>query len=310
MVAMQFLFARLPYCRSRNGRPRSFVSAVAGAAMGLALFATPVSAQTWKTYPQPPAMPQASKSGFVPVGAVRLYYATYGAGPPLLLIHNGLGDADDWAGVLPFLQTHYRVIVADTRGFGRSTRDSTPYSYDLLASDYLHLMDALHLRRVVVVGTSDGGIIGLDLAIHHPDRIAGLFAQGANATPDAFGEPSDLTAIRLGLAHAKAEYQRLSSTPGDYQAFRQALSKMDGEQPHFSKEQLAGIRAPTAIVMSDHEESIRPEHSKYLASTIPHAQLITLHDVSHFAPLQDPKQFADAVLAFVATVPGWKARAQ
>ena len=83
---------------------------------------------------------------------------------------------------------------------------------------------------------------------------------------------------------------------------------MDGEQPHFSSAQLAGIRAVTAIVMSDHEESIRPEHSRYLASTIPHARLIILHDVSHFAPLQDPGQFARAVLAFVARVPGWKAR--
>jgi pimeloyl-ACP methyl ester carboxylesterase len=252
-------------------------------------------------------MPPPNSKGFVPIGNVRIYYATYGSGPPLLLIHNGVGDADDWAPVIPLLAGRYEILVADTRGFGRSTRDSTPYSYDLLASDYLHLIDALHLRRVVVVGSSDGAIIGLDLAIHHPSRIAGLFAQGVNASPDAFKDPSDLTAIRLALAHGKAEYERLSPTPTDYRAFRQALAKMDADQPNFSREQLASVRSPTAIVVSDHEESITPAHSKYLASTIPHASLITLHSVSHFAPLQDPSQFATSVLAFVATVPGWKA---
>jgi pimeloyl-ACP methyl ester carboxylesterase len=270
--------------------------------------ATVALAQTWKSLPDPGPMPKPAASGYVAVGDVRLYYATYGAGPPLLLIHNGLGSADDWAQIVPRLTKRYRVVVADTRGFGRSTRDATPYSYDLLASDYLHLLDALGIRRVLIVGTSDGADIGLDLAIHHPDRVAGLFAQGANATLDGAAEPSDMAAIRLAAARSKVEYRRLSPTPEDYPGLRAAMGRMYAVEPAFSTSQLASIRAPTAIVVADHEESITPAHSAYLARTIPHAQLVTLHDVSHFAPLQDPSQFADAVWRFAAGVPSWAGR--
>jgi pimeloyl-ACP methyl ester carboxylesterase len=166
-------------------------------------------------------------------------------------------------------------------------------------------LDALGVEQVLLVGTSDGADIGLDLAIHHPERLAGLFAQGANATLDGLHQPTELSAIHLGLQRAKAEYQRLSPTPDDYQAFREALNRMWANQPNFSTTQLTSIRVPTAIVVADHEESITPAHSAYLAATIPHARLVTLHDVSHFAPLQDPAQFAEAVMRFAATLPAW-----
>ncbi len=229
-----------------------------------------------------------------------MYYASYGRGRPVLLIHNGLGDADDWGGVVPRLAGQYRVIIADTRGFGRSTRNATPYSYDLIASDYLALLDYLKVGKVVVVGTSDGGIVGFDIAIHHPKRIAGLFVQGANATNDGInGHPADVTAIKLALVRARAEYLRLSPTPGDYSAFRKALDAMDEREPAFSDMQLSSIRVPTVVAVADHEESIKPSHSRHLASVIPHARTVTLQDVSHFAPLQDPTGFSDAVLAFL-----------
>lgn len=270
--------------------------------------ATDAWSQRWTTLPDPGPMPRPATSGFVANGDVRLYYATYGSGPPVLLIHNGLGDADDWAPIVPRLAARYRVIVADTRGFGRSTRDATPYTYDLLAGDYLRILDALHLRRVLLVGTSDGADIGLDLAIHHSERLAGLFAQGANATLDGTREPADLSAIRLAAQRSRVEYRRLSPTPDDYAGLRQAMGAMYAKEPAFSTAQLSAIRTPTAIVAADHEESITPAHSAYLAATIPHAQLVTLHDVSHFAPLQDPAQFTDAVLAFAASIPGWNVK--
>jgi pimeloyl-ACP methyl ester carboxylesterase len=278
---------------------------VLGVVVAALLQAAPALGQIWRELPDPGPMPTVGASGDAPINGVKIHYAVFGAGAPILLIHNGLGDADDWARVIPPLARRHRVIVADTRGFGRSTRDATPYSYDLLASDYLGLLDHLGISRVVVVGTSDGGIIGLDLAMHHPDRLAGLFAQGANADVGGIQRPSDLTAIRLAVARSRREYERLSATPQDYAAFRAALDKMDVDQPAFTAQDLGRIRTPTVIAAGDHEESITAAHTAWLVRSIPGARFVELHGVSHFAPLQDPAQFAAAVLRFVDALPPW-----
>ena len=70
-------------------------------------------------------------------------------------------------------------------------------------------------------------------------------------------------------------------------------------EPNHSTDDLAGIKVPVAIVLGAHDEFIHPEHAAYLAANIPHATLVTLPRVSHFAPLQRPTLFNDAALAFL-----------
>ena len=65
----------------------------------------------------------------------------------------------------------YKVILVDSRGHGRSTRDARPFGYDLMADDVVALMDTLEIDKADIVGWSDGGIIGIDLAMRHPDRV-------------------------------------------------------------------------------------------------------------------------------------------
>jgi pimeloyl-ACP methyl ester carboxylesterase len=261
-------------------------------------------AQAWKNLPSPPPMPTPVRTGLAPVNGIRMYFATYGAGSPILLIHNGLGDADDWGGVVPLLERKYLVIVADSRGFGRSTRDNNPYSYELMAADYLGLLNFLNIGKVVVVGTSDGGVIGIDIAVHHPERLAGLFVQGANATNDGV-RFAQTPVVKMALARAHSEYERLSPTPKDYVLFRQALDRMDETEPDYSKQELASIKTLTVIATGDHEESVKKTHTAYLAAAIPGARLVVLKDVGHCAPLQDPEQFAHAVLSLVDALPTW-----
>jgi len=90
------------------------------------------------------------------------------------------------------LSTNHKVIVADSRGHGRSTRDAQPYGYELMASDYLALLDHLKVDKVALVGWSDGGIIGLDIAMKHPERLTKLFAHAANVTVDGL-DPGVMT---------------------------------------------------------------------------------------------------------------------
>ena len=113
-----------------------------------------LSAEAWKHIPPAGQMPPANVSGLAPVNNIDMYYAVYGKGegPPLLLIHGGLGHADLWAAQVTALSEDFRVIVADTRGHGRSTHDGRPYSYDLLADDYLALLDHLQINKVHLIG--------------------------------------------------------------------------------------------------------------------------------------------------------------
>ena len=112
-----------------------------------------------------------TESGYAPVNGIEMYYAVYGAGDPVLLIHGGLGHADIWASQVATMSKTHKVIVADSRGHGRSTRNADPYGYDLMASDYLALLDYLKIDKTALVGWSDGGIIGIDIA-HQPSRAA------------------------------------------------------------------------------------------------------------------------------------------
>lgn len=258
------------------------------------------SAERWSSLPEPPAMPAAAESGYAPVNGIQMYYAVYGAGEPLLLIHGGLGHADIWANQVAELSKYYKVIVADSRGHGRSTRTAAPYGYDLMASDYLALLDYLKIGKVALVGWSDGGIIGLDIAMTHPERLTKLFAQAANVTVD--GVKPDTLQNKTFAAYVRRsgdDYRRLSKTPDQYDAFVSEISAMWDSQPNWTKEQLEKIKTPTAIVLGDHDEAIKRNHTEYMAAAIPGAKLIILKDVSHFAMLQDPEGYTKAVLDFL-----------
>lgn len=245
-------------------------------------------------------MPASRESGYAPVNGIEMYYAIYGQGEPILLIPIGMAPSDMWAGVIPALSQHHAVIAADTRGHGRSTRTAAPYSYPLLAADYLALLDYLKIKNVALVGASDGAIIGLEIAMHHPERLSKLFAQGANATPDGLlSQAVDPTASQTATRLWEAQYRHLSRTPAEYDAFHRAMKRMWGSEPNYTAAQLNGIRVPTAIVMCDRDEWIKPEHAQYLSRTIPGARAVVLHDVSHYAALQDPDAYAAAVLAFL-----------
>lgn len=256
--------------------------------------------ERWQTLPEPVAMPKATESGYAKVNGIDMYYAVYGSGDPVLLIHGGLGHADIWASQVIELAKTHKVIVADSRGHGRSTRDAQPFGYDLMASDYLALLDHLKIDKTALVGWSDGGIIGLDIAINHPERLTRLYAQAANVTTDGL-DPNVLTnkTFAAYIERSGKDYARLSKTPTEYDAFVTQISHMWESQPNWTKEQLAKIAVPTAIVVGDHDEAIKREHTEYIASAIPSAKLIILPNASHFVMLQAPDEYTESVLDFI-----------
>jgi pimeloyl-ACP methyl ester carboxylesterase len=260
-----------------------------------------VAAEVWQTLPPTPTRPLAEREGHAAVNGISLYHAVYGKGDPVVLLHGGLANSDYWGHQVPALAERYRVIVMDSRGHGRSTRDARPFGYDLMASDVLALMDHLGIGKASIVGWSDGGIIGLDIAMNHPERIDRLFAFGANSMVAGLKENVDQNpTFAAYIRRAGEEYAKLSPTPGEYDQFLAQIGAMWASQPNWTAEQLGRIEAPTVIADGEHDEAIRRDHTEELAREVPGAKLLILPGVSHFAMLQNPSEFNAAVLDFLA----------
>jgi pimeloyl-ACP methyl ester carboxylesterase len=258
----------------------------------------------WLTLPPTPTLPKPAQSGYAPVNNINIWYATFGEGEPVVLLHGGLANANYWGGQVRALQKQYRVIVMDSRGHGRSTRNQEPYGYDRMAADVLGLMDHLKIPKAAIIGWSDGAIIGLDIAMHRPDRIAKLFAFAANSDPSGVADIAHSPVFNAYIARAEKEYDQLSPTKGQYKAFLAQITKMWETQPNWTAADLQKIAVPTWIVDADHDEAIKRSNTEFMAANIPGAGLLLQPEVSHFSFLQDPVQFNKDVLHFLQHVKG------
>jgi pimeloyl-ACP methyl ester carboxylesterase len=257
----------------------------------------------WLTLPPTPTLPQPIASGLAPVNGIEIWYATFGRGEPVILLHGGLANANYWGHQVRALEPHYHVVVMDSRGHGRSTRDRRPYGYDLMADDVVGLMDFLKIPKAAIVGWSDGAIIGLDIALRHPERLAKLFAFAANSDPSGVADLSSSPVFNAFLARAAKEYTTLSPTPNEYKAFVAQIEKMWATQPNWTAAEPRRITLPVWIVDADHDEAIKRSNTEFMAANIPGAGLLLQPEVSHFSFLQDPVQFSTDVLHFLAHVP-------
>jgi len=248
-------------------------------------------------------LPVTDDQGYIEHDGSRIWYATYGSGSPVILLHGGLGHGGNWGYQVPALVTSgYRAILIDSRGHGRSTRDAQPYTYELMASDVSAVMDALNLEKAALVGWSDGACTALILASKAPARVAGVLFFACNMDPSGTKEVEFGTILKRCFARHVKDYAQLSATPDQFDAFSDAVGLMERTQPNYSVNDLVEISVPVAIVHSEHDEFIKREHAEYLAQSIPHAEFIHLPGVSHFAPLQRPEQFNRAMLAFLGKV--------
>ena len=253
----------------------------------------------WKTLPDVPQMPQAAESGLAAVNDIKMYYAIFNKDgkEPVILLHGGFGSSDDWGFEVPLLAKTHKVIVVDSRGRGRSTMSDQPLSYNIMASDVLKLMNYLKIKKASIVGWSDGGIIGLIMAIQYPEHVNKLFTFGANYNLSGYKtEPFDSALAARYMARVQADYRKLSPTPDSFLVLRKAIGQMYSTEPNLKPEDIKTIKAATVIACGQYEQFIKREHFQNLAHLIPNAKLVILPNVSHGGPLQDPAHFHQAVV--------------
>ncbi len=256
----------------------------------------------WMSIPQVPNMPESVSSGIATVNGIDMYHAIYGDadGTPILMIHGGLAHADVWSAQVADLMADYKVIVADTRGHGRSTNDGSDYSYGLLSADYLALLDHLGVEKVHLVGWSDGANIGYSISQTNPERLASHFAHAGNVTLDGVDPAVETNEVFGGyVGMMAADYGALSPTPDGFDAFLGGVATMWGTSKPGGVDALKSVTVPTLVVQSEFDEAILMDHSKLIADLIPSADLLILENVSHFASFQAPGEYSAAIRAFI-----------
>jgi pimeloyl-ACP methyl ester carboxylesterase len=257
--------------------------------------------QKWQEIPPTPKLPSSNHSGYVNSNGVKVWYAEFGKGSTVILLHGGLTNSNYWGEIIPELAKKHRVIVMDSRGHGRSSTDMQPLTYHLMAKDVLNLMDFLDIKNTSIIGWSDGANIGLDLAINNPKRLKRLFAFAANSLPEATVDVSNSLTFKAFTNRVKKEYIELSPTPSlqNYNLLNSQVIKMWQTSPTFTTKDLQSITVNTWIVAGDHDEAIKRTNTEYMAKTIPHAGLLILPRVGHFGFLQDSEQFVINVQHFL-----------
>jgi pimeloyl-ACP methyl ester carboxylesterase len=191
-----------------------------------------------------------------------------------VLLHGGLANSDYFGNQARALARSYRVILVDSRGHGHSTRDQRPFGYDRMADGVVALLDSLKIDKAAIVRWSDGAIIGLDLAMRHPERVTRVFAFGVNTSisrlKDDFEKNPTFAAF---VARASREYAQLSATRRQYTVFRDQIGKMWESEPNWTDAQLREIRttygwwtASTTKESSGSTPTISPQRFQALGS--------------------------------------------
>jgi pimeloyl-ACP methyl ester carboxylesterase len=221
---------------------------------------------------------------YLAVNGLDMYYEVHGDGPPLLLLHGGSGSIPEkW---IPFFTPRFRVIAPEQMGHGR-TADlvDRPFHYHDMAEDTVELIHRLGIESAVVFGYSDGGIIGLDMAIHHPELVIKLAVTGANARFEGYTAENQEWARSFDPAGQPVsdDYTRLSPDGAEHwPVVLGRLKLMWAGEPSFTNEELESIEAPTLLIVGD-RDIVTPEHAVEMFRTIPGAQLCVVPNAGHGA---------------------------
>ena len=262
---------------------------------------TPGPAERWRQLPATPPLPAPNHSALVPSNEASVFVAEYGTGDAVLMLHGGLGSSNYYAHQIVALALRHRVIAIDTRGHGRSPYSGSKLTYDLFARDALAVMDHLKLDTAAAVGWSDGGVTALQLAMTAPDRVTRAFVFGANADPSGYipNGASRSAVFKQYVDRCRAEYASLSPHPDRFELMLVELRRMWRSEPQFTKNMLGKVRVPVTVTLGEFDEIIKPNHAAYMAAAMPGGKSIVLPRVSHFAMIQDPASFNQALDDFL-----------
>jgi len=223
-----------------------------------------------------------STGKYAQVNGIKMYYETYGDSTkqPLLIIHGNGGSVKSGRCQIEYFKNDYYVIIADSRFQGKSENGNEELTFKLISEDYNSFIDYLKLDSVYIIGQSDGGIIGLQLAIKHPSKVKKLVSIAPNLRPDNSAVHQwdidnvtrDLNEIELKIKQGNNSKETIRN--------RELLNLID-KYPNIENKELMNIQSPVLVIAGD-EDVIKLEHILEIYQNIPKAQLFIMPGATHF----------------------------
>lgn len=258
--------------------------------------------------PLPRDIREGDVEGHVEANGVLTYYESTGDGSPLLFLHGGVVCGAFYPDQRDQLSRHYRVIMPDRRGHGRTADKEGPMSYQSMTDDTVAFMDAIGLDRAHIVGHSDGANIGMLMAIAHAERVDKLVLISGNSRVDGM-RPEVVAFMRDAPDDAWADWAALwrrysSDPPGSTDRWPAILGKLRAcwlNDWDLSEENLGRIVAPTLVMGGDRDMTTLEDFvAQYRA--IPSSQLAIVPNGGHELTSQRAMIVNQAVLEFLGAV--------
>jgi len=232
----------------------------------------------------------AAAGHYVTVNGVRLYYESYGKGPALLIMHGNDGSIVSMSCQIAYFARNHQVIAVDTRGRGKSDDGNERFTFEQQADDFAKLLDRIGIAKADLLGHSDGGIIALEMGMHHPAKVNRIVAASPNLRPDGLVMEL-LTNMQQGLAYVKA---KIATNDKSENWNRLKLQiEQDLDEPNIAPKELHAIQAPVLLV-SAAQDLIKPEHIQEIFHNLPQAQLLIVPDTIHQTVPTAPRFNAEA----------------
>lgn len=239
-------------------------------ASAAALFAAPCQANAEETKPamttETKALPKPEKSGLLPIDGLNYYYAIYGKGEPLLLLHGGLGTTDMFAPILPGFAENRTVIAVDLQGHGRTALGDRPFGLEAMGDDMAAIVKALGYDKVDVLGYSLGGGVAFRMAVQQPETVRRLVLVSAGYAADGFY--AEMRGQQAQVSAAAAEFMKdtpmyksyvaVAPRPQDFPKLLDTLGTFMRKDYDYSAD-VAKLKMPVMLVYGD-SDMYRPEH--------------------------------------------------
>lgn len=209
----------------------------------------------------------------VTTNGVSLYYEVRGKGPAMILLHGNGEDHRIFSRAADYLEQKFTLYLIDSRGHGESS-PVNEYHYEDMADDLAVFVKKLKLDRPIVLGFSDGGIVGLIYASKHPEGLSHLFACGANTRPEAL---KGMSMAMLRMKRHPDPKERMMLT-----------------EPHITDEMLSAITAPVSVVAGS-RDCIDRKDTDHIASTVQNGKVVIMSRADHSSYIVKSTRIVDVV---------------
>lgn len=227
-----------------------------------------------------------NKTGkYIDLADAKIYYEEYGEGEPLIFLHGNNGSIEDFYQQIPFFAKHYRVIALDTRGQGRSTDLSeSAYTYETFANDVFQITQKLNLKKINLIGWSDGGNTALIFNSKYPELVDKIVTIGAVLNPN--GVNDDLL----------ENFRKQVENPSENTNLR--LINLMLNEPNITKSELNKIQNPVLVIAGE-KDVVKEIHTKEIQQNIKNSELFIIPNSTHYVPFEQPKVLNEAILRFL-----------